>query len=105
MADSSFKRLLKQLSHKSRAKKFELLQAVFRPRPEDRVLDIGASGEVFLRYTLEDVYPYPQRIIAGGYEPREVLSARSYYSQPCYVVFDGCQLPFPDTVEKPWEAM
>jgi hypothetical protein len=96
MADSYFKRLLKRLSHQSRTRKFELLETVFRPQPEDRVLDIGASGEVFLRYTLEDVYAYPERIVAGGYDPREVLSARSCYPQPRYAVFDGCSLPFAD---------
>jgi methyltransferase family protein len=96
MTDSYFKALLKTLSRKSRTKKFELLNAVFRPHPEDRVLDIGASGELFLRYTLEDVYPYPERIVAGGYEWREVYSARQLYPQPRYGVFDGCALPFPD---------
>lgn len=60
------------------------------------MLDIGASGEVFLRYTFEDVYPYPERIVAGGHEIREVLSARHYYPRPHYLVFDGCSLPFPD---------
>lgn len=93
MGDTYFKRLLKTLSHKSRTKKFELLHAVFRPRPEDRVLDIGASGEVFLRYTLEDVYPYPHHVVAGGYELKEVLSAQHYYPQPRYAVFDGRALP------------
>lgn len=96
MADSSFRRLLQQFSHKSRTKKFELLSKVFQPRPEDRVLDVGASGDVFLRYTLEDVYPFPDKIIAGGYDRAEILSARRYYPQPLYAVFDGCALPFPD---------
>ncbi len=96
MSESYFRRLLKSFSHKSRTKKFELLNKVFRPRPDDRVLDIGASGEVFLRYTLEDVYPYPERITAGGYEFGEVESARRYYPRARYAVFDGCALPFPD---------
>ncbi len=96
MSESYFRRLLKSFSHKSRTKKFELLNRVFRPRPEDRVLDIGASGEVFLRYTLEDIYPYPERITAGGYEFPEVESARHFYPQARYSVFDGCALPFPD---------
>jgi len=96
MGHSYFRHLLKTFSHKSRTKKFELLLSVFRPRPEDRVLDIGASGEIFLRYTLEDVYPYPDRIVAGGHELREVLSARNCYPRPHYTVFDGCALPFPD---------
>jgi len=96
MQDSYFKHLLKRLSHRSRKKKFGLLHAIFHPRPEDRVLDIGASGEVFLRYAFEDVYPYPERIVAGGYELREVSSARHYYPRPRYAVFDGCALPFPD---------
>lgn len=96
MPDSSFRRLLKEMSRRSRTKKFELFQSVFHPRTEDRVLDLGASGEVFLRYTFEDVYPYPQRITGGGCDLGEVLSARHYYPQPSYAVFDGCRLPFPD---------
>lgn len=96
MSDPWFQRLLKTLSYKSRTGKFNLLHSIFQPRPLDRVLDIGASGEVFLRHTFEDVYPYPERIIAGGYEFGEVRSARHYYPRPRYVVFDGCALPFPD---------
>jgi ubiquinone/menaquinone biosynthesis C-methylase UbiE len=95
-ADSLFKRLLKQFSHKSRSKKFELFRSRLQPLPEDRVLDIGASGDVFLRYTFEDIYPYPERVIAGGYDLREVSSARRYYPKSIYTVFDGCHLPFPD---------
>jgi len=96
MVDSYFKSILKQFSHKSRTKKFQLFEWLFNPRPEERVLDIGASGEVFLRYTFEDVYPYPSRIVAGGYDPGEVRSARQAYPNPTYIVFDGCSLPFPD---------
>ena len=94
--DSAFRSLLKNLSRKSRTKKFELLRQVLPARPEDRVLDVGVSGEVFLQYALEDVYPYPDRIIAGGYEPREIVAARQHYAQPQYAIFDGCALPFPD---------
>ena len=94
--DSTFRRVLKNLSYKSRTKKFELLSKVFHARPEDRVLDVGASGEVFLQYSLEDVYPYPDQIVAGGYEAREVLAARRHYPQPHFALFDGCALPFPD---------
>jgi hypothetical protein len=96
MPDSRFRRLLKEMSHRSRTKKFSFFANVFWPRAEDRVLDIGASGAVFLHYTFEDVYPYPQRITAGGFDLGEVLSARHYYPQPSYAVFDGCRLPFPD---------
>jgi hypothetical protein len=95
-ADSRFRRLLKEMSHRSRTKKFALCANVFCPRPEDRVLDIGVSGAVFLHYTFEDVYPYPQRITAGGNDLKEVLSARHHYPQPSYAVFDGCCLPFAD---------
>ena len=96
MSESYFRRTLKSFSRRSRSKKFDLLFSVFRPRPEDRVLDIGASGEVFLRYTLEDVYQYPERIVAGGYETTEVQSARRFYPRAQYSVFDGCALPFAD---------
>ena len=94
--DSAFRRLLKSLSYKSRTKKFALLRKVFPARPEDLVLDVGASGETFLQYTLEDVYPFPDRIVAGGYEPGEIRAARRHYPQARYVLFDGCSLPFPD---------
>jgi SAM-dependent methyltransferase len=96
MSDSRSERLLKALSHRSRENKFKLFQSIFEPRPEDRVLDVGASGDVFLRYTFEDVYPYPERIVAGGHAFRELLSARSFYPHTRYAVFDGCTLPFPD---------
>lgn len=96
MSESRFQRVLKELSHKSRKKKFDLLSTVFEARPEDRVLDVGASGEVFLRYTLEDVYPFPERIVAGGVTLNEIMSARQFYPRPQYAVFDGCALPFPD---------
>jgi Methyltransferase domain len=96
MPDSRFRRLLKEMSHRSRTKKFTFFANVFCPQPEDRVLDIGASGAVFLHYTFEDVYPYSERITAGGFDLGEVLSARHYYPQPSYAVFDGCHLPFPD---------
>src|SRR5713226_7491839 len=96
MSESPFRRLLKNASHRSRTKKFELLNSVFTPRPADRVLDVGASGDVFLRYTFEDVYPYPERMVAGGYDAHEVLSGRQCYPRPQYAVFDGCALPFPD---------
>jgi hypothetical protein len=94
--ESAFRSVLKNLSYRSRTKKFDLLMSVFRARPEDRVLDVGASGEVFLQYSLEDIYPFPKRIVAGGYEAREIVSARRHYPQPQYALFDGCALPFPD---------
>ena len=94
--DSTFRQVLKNFSHRSRTRKFDLLNTVFCPRPQDRVLDVGVSGEVFLQYSLEDVYPYPTRILAGGYEGHEILAARRVYPQPQYVLFDGCALPFPD---------
>jgi hypothetical protein len=96
MSESRIQRVLKNLSHKSRTKKFDLLRSVFDARPTDSVLDIGASGEVFLRYTFEDIYPFPERIIAGGATHEEIASTRRFYPLPQYAVFDGCALPFPD---------
>ncbi|HLW79557.1 MAG TPA: class I SAM-dependent methyltransferase [Terriglobia bacterium] len=96
MSDPYFKRLLREFSRKSRTRKFELFDRLFRPLPQDRVLDVGASGDVFTQYTFEDVYRHPERIVGGGHEISEVSSARRRYPQPRYVVFDGCSLPFPD---------
>ena len=94
--DSAFRRLLRNLSHKSRTKKLDLLTEVFHARPQDRVLDVGVSGDVFVQYALEDVYPFPERIVAGGYEEHEILTARRHYPRPQYSLFDGCELPFGD---------
>ena len=41
--DSAFRSLLKNMSRRSRTKKFDLLNNVFTPRPEDRVLDVGCA--------------------------------------------------------------
>jgi methyltransferase family protein len=96
MSDSPFRDLLKRLSRRSRAKKLELLFSLFHPQPPDLVLDVGASGNVLLQYGLEDVYPCPERIVAGGYFRNEVESARKVYPQCRFAVFDGRALPFPD---------
>jgi len=74
----------------------DFLKSVFCARPQDRVLDVGVSGDVFVQHCLEDVYPFPARIVAGGYDPNEILTARRHYPQPQYALFDGCALPFPD---------
>lgn len=96
MSDTFYKGTLKKLSQKSREQKFELFRSVFQPRPEDRVLDVGASGWFFARYTFEDFYPYPERITAGSIQFAEVESARRAYPSPSYLTFDGCNLPFAD---------
>jgi SAM-dependent methyltransferase len=96
MGDSLYARTLKRLSAKSRRQKFELLQMVFKPTEQDRVLDVGASGELFTEYTFEDFYPFPCRIIGGGVDFWEVLKAQRRYPGPAYVTFDGCALPFAD---------
>jgi SAM-dependent methyltransferase len=96
MSLSFYKDSLRHLSRRSRRKKFELLDALFAPRPEDRVLDVGASGATFMDYTFEDYYAYPDRIVAGGIVSREVLAAGRRYPRAHYAMFDGCALPFPD---------
>ncbi len=96
MGLSFYRQILRHLSRASRQRKFELLNQVFRPRPEDRVLDIGASGTTFTAYTFQDYYPYPSQVVAGGIERVEIFTARRLYPQAKYVIFDGCALPFPD---------
>jgi len=96
MNDGWYKRLLRDFSRKSRRRKFDLFEAVLQPRPEDRVLDIGASGRLFTPYTFEDFYPHPGRIVGGGVDLEEVRSAKQTYPLPQYAIFDGCALPFRD---------
>lgn len=54
------------------------------------------AAKCFCNIRWRTFYPYPERIVAGGYEAREVVAARQHYPQPQYVQFDGCALPFPD---------
>lgn len=96
MSDRLYKELLRKLSRRSRRRKFELFQSVFQPGPEDCILDVGASGQPFTGYTFEDYYPYLERIVAGGIDPREVRDARRLYPKVKYAMFDGCALPFAD---------
>jgi hypothetical protein len=96
MSDGWYKRLLREFSGRSRRRKFELFGDVFHPRPEDRVLDVGASGRLFPPYTFEDFYSYPERIVGGGIELDDVKSARLTYPFCHYAIFDGCVLPFRD---------
>jgi hypothetical protein len=96
MSDPLYDRVLKAFSQKSRRKKFEFFQSLFRPQHEDRTLDIGVSPYAYSGYTFEDFYPYPERIIGGAIGITEVREARECYPQPSYAVFDGTALPFPD---------
>lgn len=96
MNDRVYKELLKKFSRQSRHKKFVLFQKMFQPGPNDRVLDVGASAQPFTGYTFEDHYPYLDRIVAGGVDPREVHDARRLYPNVRYAMFDGCALPFPN---------
>ncbi len=96
MCDSFYKRLLRDYSRKSRLQKFEFFQSLFQPRREDLILDVGADPQLFSRYTFEDFYPYPDRIIGGSVDFPMVRQARACYPRARYSVFDGCALPFPD---------
>jgi SAM-dependent methyltransferase len=96
MSHDFYARLLRHFSRKSRHQKFELFATVLKPRPEDRILDIGASGRVFTAYTFEDFYPYPERIVGVGVDLEEVRSAKLTHPLSRYAVLDGCRLPFSD---------
>ncbi len=96
MSVSFYKDALRSMSRRSRLKKFDLLGRIFKPRPEDRVLDVGASGVTFTGYTFEDNYPFPSRIVGGGIDLRQIVEARRSYPQAQFAMFDGCALPFPD---------
>ncbi len=96
MSPNPSKDLLKNFSRESRRRKFQLFGKVFQPGAGDLILDVGASGQPFTGYTFEDYYPYPDRIVAGGVDPREIQDARRLYPKVRYTMFDGRALPFPD---------
>ncbi len=76
-----YKRVLEELSRKSREQKFALFSAIFKPRLEDRILDIGASGRTFPPYTFEDFYPYPEQIVGAGIALEDVKAAKRIYGR------------------------
>lgn len=96
MSESFYRRILRDYSRKSRLGKFGLFQSVFRPGPEDRILDVGADPQLFSHYTFEDFYPHQERITGGSIDFEMVRQARVRYPKAQYAIFDGCELPFPD---------
>lgn len=96
MSESFYRRTLREYSRRSRMGKFELFDSLFKPRPEDRILDVGADPQLFSRYTFEDYYPHQERITGGSIDFEMVREARKCYPKAQYAIFDGCSLPFPD---------
>lgn len=90
-------RLFAYLHRRSRQKKYWLFWQLLRPAPETRILNIGASGRrVGLAEQFEAFYPHPQRVVGGGLSVPDVEDYARSFPGVRAVVFDGCQLPFPD---------
>jgi hypothetical protein len=89
--------LFRYLHHKSREKKYRLFQELLRPRPESRILNLGASGtRVGLPDQFERLYPHPDHIVGGGLAEADVRDYAESFPWVKPIIFDGCALPFPD---------
>jgi hypothetical protein len=80
-----------------REAKWQLYREAFPPRPDERVLDVGASSLDDLpneNYFLAR-YPHPAQLTAVGLSDLAPLEQR--YPGVTFVEADGRELPFPDS--------
>lgn len=88
-------RVTRKQSEASRRSRFDLFMREMRPKPSDRVLDIGAGeGEGRAVNFFEEWYPWRKQItaVALSYLPE----FRRAFPDVTLVIGDGKKLPFPD---------
>ena len=77
-----------KLQKVSRQRKFDLFVELFKPGPNDRVLDIGGSDGSYLAA----LYPWPERVSVLDLSMSAVKKVRG----PCALCADALKLPFTD---------
>ena len=88
-------RLTGPLTTRSRKRRFEMFMAEMRPRPTDRVLDVGVTNTTWRDSNfLEARYPWPGQITAVAIEP--VPAFEREHPAVRLVIADGRRLPFAD---------
>ena len=97
-------RLADAISMRSRTRKLALLLELMRPDASTTVLDVGVDevslgepgghGGCTTHNSLEERYPWPERLTALGLH--DGARFRERYPGIAYVQGDACALPFPD---------
>lgn len=95
-ANGMISEIIRRLQRESRRRKFDMFMELFDPGPEDLVLDVGVASVLHHKFSnlFEQLYPYPERIIALSYEDPGAL--RGCYPGVKFVRGDGRALPFAD---------
>ena len=85
-----------KISGFNRRRKWKLFWEIIKPRPEEKILDVGFS-EIEYSPTdnfLEKNYPYLEQVTALSVDLPKEFSRR--YPRAKAVVYDGREFPFPD---------
>ncbi|HMH54527.1 MAG TPA: class I SAM-dependent methyltransferase [Candidatus Acidoferrum sp.] len=86
--------ILGALSARARRQMFAEFMNVFRPTPEDRVLDVGVTSDGDRRESnlFEALYPFPYRVVGVGRQDLRAVGVAFPHAR--LVRGDGCHLPF-----------
>lgn len=86
-----------KISGFNRRRKWGLFWQEIKPRPEDKILDIGFSEKEYSATDnfLEKNYPYLKQVTAVGIDA--TIDFKKRYPQVNVVTYDGGKLPFSDS--------
>lgn len=79
---------------RNRLRKYHFFMDYFKPNEFTKILDVGAEGREYQRYTnsLEKLYPYPQNITVLGID--DYSEFRRRYPSVRALNYDGRSFPF-----------
>jgi len=93
-------KITEKFAVKSRKKKFDLFMSVMKPKPEDKILDVGVSSSFLCGRGInffELWYPHQDNITALANEDKErFANFRESFPKVNLVFGDGKKLNFPD---------
>lgn len=91
-------KLIYAVSDYNRLRKFNFFMKYFRPGPEVRVLDVGASNQETQKNAniIEKKYPYPNKLTALGIIEFTQDEFKKRYPEVKTVTYDGRRFPFGD---------
>ena len=84
---------------RSRGKKYDFFIFIMKPKPEDKILDVGVAPHSFRGTNfLERWYPYPENITAlANDDPNRFKDFHKHFPKVNLVFGDGKDLDFPDS--------
>ena len=92
----TLKRIALTFSDRNRQRKYQLFMDRFRPSPDTRILDVGASEDEYQENAniIEKRYPHPEKITALGIDEFKEFPKR--YPKVKAVRYTGGRFPFGD---------